>query len=114
MCIISGCDYLDRLPKCGLKTVHKQFRKFSNVDRGIKAFISNHNMKNVGSIDTKNYYDKFIEVRCPSVLLIKFKVVLPVGFIVLMLALDLKSKTFVYTMIHSSNEMSSNHTTDYN
>ncbi|KAL5253322.1 hypothetical protein ACHWQZ_G013192 [Mnemiopsis leidyi] len=61
MCIISGCDYLDRLPKCGLKTVHKQFRKFSNVDRGIKAFISNHNLKNVGSIDTKEYYEKFIE-----------------------------------------------------
>ena len=63
MCIISGCDYLDRLPKCGLKTVHKQFRKFKNVDKGIKAFISNHNMKNVGSIDTKDYYEKFLEVR---------------------------------------------------
>jgi 5'-3' exonuclease len=65
MCIISGCDYLDRLPKCGLKTVHKQFKKLSNVDRGIKAFISNHNMKNVGSIDTKDYYEKFREVSGP-------------------------------------------------
>ena len=60
MCIISGCDYLERLPKAGLKTVHKQFRKFTNVDRGIKAFISNHNMKNsTSNIDTKEYYEKF-------------------------------------------------------
>ena len=62
MCIMSGCDYLDRLPQCGLKTVHKQFRKFSNVDRGIKSFLANYNMKKVGGIDSKTYYQSFLKV----------------------------------------------------
>ena len=42
-----------------LKTVHKQFRKFHDVDRGIKSFLTNLNLKSVVNVDIKQYYRDF-------------------------------------------------------
>ncbi|KAI5776872.1 putative exonuclease [Geopyxis carbonaria] len=37
MCILSGCDYLDNIPKMGLKTAHRLVRRHKTVDRVIRA-----------------------------------------------------------------------------
>lgn len=33
MCILSGCDYLQNIPKMGLKTAHRLVRKYKQVEK---------------------------------------------------------------------------------
>jgi len=61
MCVMAGCDYLERIPGMGLKTVHKQFRKYANVERGIKSFIAEKKMKSTTSNIDPNYYENFLQ-----------------------------------------------------
>ncbi|EEH41025.2 DNA damage-inducible protein DIN7 [Paracoccidioides lutzii Pb01] len=36
MCILSGCDYLDNLPRMGLKTAYRNIRKYKTVEKTMK------------------------------------------------------------------------------
>lgn len=36
MCILSGCDYLQNIPKMGLKTAYRCIRKYKTVDKTLK------------------------------------------------------------------------------
>lgn len=38
MCILSGCDYLDSLPKIGLKTAYRSVRRFRNIEKILRMF----------------------------------------------------------------------------
>jgi exonuclease-1 len=45
MCILSGCDYLDNIPSMGLKTAHRLMRRYSDVEKVLRALKFDGKMK---------------------------------------------------------------------
>ena len=46
MAILSGCDYLENIPRLGLKTAHRLVRKHKNVDKVNQTLNSPHCVSN--------------------------------------------------------------------